>query len=282
MTISESAGDPTAGLIPAGAQPSTREYLHRLWGRRDYMAYTPLGELRARHMNTVFGNVWHLLNPMLAIGIYWLIFGQILKVDRGVENYIAFLTVGVFTFRFIQAVVSKGGVSLIKNQELMRSIPFPRAILPTSSLITESLAFVPALVVMYTVLLLTGELPQPSWVIPILIFPLEAAFALGAALIIARIATSFRDIEQILPFAFRLLFYASAVLFSADRFVEDGPALLLFYLNPIYAFITITRAAIVGGSVPGLVLATALISPVVFLIGGFAFFKQGEGSYARG
>ena len=100
-------------------------------------------------------------------------------------------------------------------------------------------------------------------------------------MIITRLATSFRDIEQILPFMFTLLFYGSAVLFSVQRFVEDGPWLLLFYLNPIYAFITINRAAVVGTSVPGLVLATALIAPVVTLVGGFFHFKRGEGSYAR-
>jgi teichoic acid transport system permease protein len=282
VTISETAGDPTAGLTPAAAQLSNKEYLNKLWGRRDFMVYTPFGELRARHMDTVFGNIWHLLNPILAIAVYWLIFGEILKVDRGVENYIGFLTIGVFIFRFIQATVSNGGISLVKNQELMRSIAFPRAMLPISNLVTEALAFVPALAVMYGVLLMTGEVPAPGWFVPILIFPLEAAFALGAAMIIARIATSFRDIEQILPFVFRLLFYASGVLFAVERFVEDGPALLLFWLNPIYAFITINRAAVVGAEVPELVIVTATISPVIFLIGGYFFFKRGEGSYARG
>ena len=245
------------------------------------MLYTPLGELRARHMDTVFGNFWHLLNPILAISVYFLIFGVILKIDRGVDNYIAFLTVGVFVYRFMQAVINRGGLSIVKNQELIRSIHFPRAILPISNMITESLAFAPALLVTYAVLLLSGESPQPTWVLPILIFPLEAAFALGGAMIIARISTSFRDIEQILPFVFRLLFYASGILFAVDSFVDEGPALLLFYLNPFYAFVTINRAAVVGWSVPGLVVATALLSPVLVLGSGFLFFRSGEGSYAR-
>ena len=180
MTISEPPGDPTAGLMPAGAQLSTRAYLAKLWSRLDFMLYTPLGELRARHMNTVFGNVWHLLNPILAISVYFLIFGVVLEVDRGVDNYIGFLTVGVFIFRFIQQTVTSDGTSLVRNQELTRSIPFPRAKLPISKLVTEALAFAPALLVMYAVLLITGEVPKPSWLIPIVVFPLEAAFALGS------------------------------------------------------------------------------------------------------
>lgn len=245
------------------------------------MIYTPFGELRARHMDTVFGNFWHLLNPILAISVYYIIFGLILKIDRGIENYIAFLTVGVFVYRFIQAVINRGGLSIVKNQELVRSIHFPRAVLPISSLVTESLAFGPALLVTYGVLLLSGELPQPTWILPIVIFPLEAGFALGAAMIIARIATSFRDIEQILPFVFRLAFYASGILFAVDSFVDKGPVILLFYLNPIYAFVTINRAAVVGWSVPGLVVATALLSPILALTSGFFYFRAGEGSYSQ-
>ena len=79
----------------------------------------PLEMFRSRHQNTVLGNVWNLLNPLLSAAVYFLIFGVILDASRGVENYILWLVVGIFVFRLTQSTVMQGATSITGRQGLV-------------------------------------------------------------------------------------------------------------------------------------------------------------------
>jgi len=112
-------------------------YLARLWSRREYISFVAVSELRNRQMTTVLGNLWHLLNPALSIATYYVIFGLLLNVDRGVDNYILFITVGVLLFADIQRATMAGAGSILNNRGLLQSLSFPRAMLPVAATITE-------------------------------------------------------------------------------------------------------------------------------------------------
>ena len=118
----------------------------------------PIEELRVAHQDTLLGNVWHLGNPLLSIAVYYLVFGVVLGVDRGVDNFILWLTVGVFTFGLTSRTVLGGAESISTNQGLMRSIRFPRALLPVSVVISRLLTRSgSSSAVLVVVALLTGE-----------------------------------------------------------------------------------------------------------------------------
>ena len=107
------------------------------------------------------------------------------------------------------------------------------------------------------------------------------SISFGCALVAARATESVRDITQLLPFIFRLLLYASGVLFSVDKYTEGKGYAWVFHLNPVYEIVTLTRWSILGGEFqPELLLAfiawTAFMSVV-----GLAWFRAGEGSYGR-
>ena len=120
------------------ASASLRGYAGEVWERRDYVWYVPLSDLRSRHVNTVLGNLWHLLNPLLLIGVYFLIFGLLLKADRGVDNFIGFLAAGIFAFTYTQRTVQTSSSVMTRNIGLLNSFSFPRAILPLTSVVTEA------------------------------------------------------------------------------------------------------------------------------------------------
>lgn len=85
----------------------------------------PLGELRAQHMNTVLGNVWYLLKPVLQVGVYFLVFGLLLKTSRGIDNLICFLAIGVFSYGYMQKSITGCAASIVTNEG-----PDPLAVLP--------------------------------------------------------------------------------------------------------------------------------------------------------
>lgn len=268
-------------LVDAHGSQNVRTYASEIWDRRGYVWYVALSTLRQRQVGTVFGNVWHLLNPALAIGVYYIIFGKLLGTNRGVENFLLFLSVGLFVFQFTQRAVTQGAQSIVVNRGLVRAIRFPRALLPMSATLTEAMATIPTFAVIYAVAVLAGEPIRWTWILLPLIGVWQMVFNLGAAMIAARVTTHFRDTQQFLPFMFRLLLYASGVIFSVEEFVTDRGLELLFVFNPLYGFISVARWAIMGSSLsPDVVVATAVWT-VVTCVGGFFWFKGAEGEYHR-
>jgi len=268
------------GLVQPGSHGPLATYLSRIWERKAYVWYVASNELRSQQLNTVLGNLWHVLNPMLQIGIYALIFGFILEIDRGIDNYLAFLAVGVFAYSYTQKTITSGVGSLAKNQGLMRSISFPRAMLPMASTLTELLTFVPKIGVMLVTVLATGEPALWTWLLIVPIAFVQTVFGLGFALITARAGAHADDFKNLLPFVFRLLFYASGVLFTIDRFVTPDSSLRwIFFLNPVYDVLALYRWAVLGYELK----AAYLISLAVWTVGGVVigtwWFRRGEATY---
>ena len=257
-------------------------YLRELWARGDYLWYVSANELRSRQVTSVLGNLWHLLNPILSIAVYYVIFGLLLKTTRGVENYILFLTIGLFLFQYTQKATMDGARSIVANAGLIKAIRFPRALLPITATVTETLASLSTFVVLYAVALVTGETITWRWLMLPGLIGMMFVFNLGAAMIAARMTTHFQDTTQILPFVFRLLLYASGVIFSVDAYTQDNPAVrALFTLNPMYCFITLGRWCIMAGNLRGSLLASATIWTVSILVVGFFWFRAAEERYAR-
>jgi teichoic acid transport system permease protein len=285
---------PPPGLIALGGQPTKREYLRQVLSRRQFIYHLAAGDLRKQHLNSVLGNVWHVLNPLLLVGVYYLIFGVLFARTRTDlvsqdDSYIAFLAVGVFIFGFLQRCVTNGANAIISHIGLIRSLQFPRAVLPTATVTKETLSFGPSLVVLVVVLLLAGERPGWAWLGFPLVFAAMVLFGLGGALAAARVAEQVQDIKNVLPFAFRLTFYLSGVLFNVDHVVRGRESLEpfanLLLINPFYVFVSLARLYLLQPSVAppaGLLWLSAGIWTVGLLVLGFLYFLRLEKSYGRG
>ena len=261
---------------------SLRPYLRELRSRGNYLWYVSANELRSRQITTMLGNLWHLLNPILTIAVYYVIFGLLLKTTRGVENYILFLTVGLFLFQYTNKATIDGAKSIVTNKGLIKAIKFPRALLPITSTVTETLASLTTFLVMYVVALITGEPITWRWLMLPGLVAMMFVFNVGAAMIAARMTTHFQDTTQILPFLFRLLLYGSGVIFSVDAYTEDNPGVrMLFTLNPMYCFISLGRWCLMAGNLRGSLLVSATIWSVAIIVVGFVWFRAAEERYAR-
>jgi teichoic acid transport system permease protein len=283
VTISS---DPAADLRRLDTQLPTGRYLADMWARRDFVVAMPMEELRAAHQDTLLGNVWHLGNPLLTTAVYYFVFGVMLGVDRGVDNFILWLMVGVFAFGLTSRSVTGGATSISSNQGLMRAIRFPRALLPVSVVISRLLTFGFQLAVIGVVALGTGEGVSRRWLVLPLVVVVHTALNLGGAFIAARLNDSFRDVQQIIPFVFRLLIYVSGVMFPLEaRLVSaDVPSVVVrvVSLNPLVPILNMYRWVFLGNPVAlgDVVYATAFAG--VVLAFGFWFFRAAELRYGRG
>jgi teichoic acid transport system permease protein len=277
--------DDTSGLRPVLVTTSTGEYLRQMWGRRSFAVAMPLEEVRATHQDTLLGNVWHLINPLLSVAVFYLIFGVVFQASRDIDNYVLWLMIGVFAFGLTMRSVLAGATSISANLGLMRAMRFPRALLPVSTVIGRLLTFGFEFAVLLVVALITGEgLSRRLVVIPLIIV-LHTALNLGGAFIAARLNDAYSDIQQVIPFIFQLLRYVSGVMFSVDQFLatdSEYPLIArLIALNPLVQILDLYRWALMGTTInPARVVECIVISGLL-LVFGFRFFRANELSYGQ-
>lgn len=271
-------------LFEMQAVPPTREYLQRMWDKRDFSAALPVEELRASHQATLLGNVWHLANPIMSVIVYYLIFGIILGVSRGIENYTLFLVVGVFAYRQTGSCVIGGARSISSNTGLMRAIRFPRAILPLSTVISNLMTFGFELTIVAGVAVVTGEGVSRRWLVLPFIVLVHTVLNLGLAFITARLNDMFRDVQQILPFIMQLGRYASGVMFTLQDRMADAPGWMhvIIKWNPLITVLDLYRWAFMGSPVALDDIVRLVGISVVSLLFGFRFFVAAESRYGRG
>jgi len=269
-----------AGLREMSCRPALLIYLGMLWDRREFALLVPLGELRQRNMDTVLGGAWHLLNPLFQAGIYYLLFGVILQQRAGVENYPAWLIIGLFIFGFTQKSVQSSARIVVTKAQMLRSLNFPAAILPISVNLSELLAFLPAVAVMLAVVVATGVAPSALWVLMLPLLVLQVLMNLGLSLVVSRITVHFRDLDNILTHLLRMWLYFSGVLFPIDL-APEGVIRELLRINPPHTFLSAARALLLEGRIDASAWAWASGWALGAFIIGVLFFHRYEGRYSN-
>jgi teichoic acid transport system permease protein len=275
---------PAPGLQRAGARLPVGEYSRRLWERRWFVATYATSSNAVGYEGSFLGQAWQLLTPLLNILVYYLIFGLLLHTNRGVPNYIAFLSVGVFVFSFCQNSLVSGSRSITGNIGLVRALQFPRAVLPVSTTLVALLQLLYSLVVMVPILLISGEPLTWSWLELAPAIGLQALFCLGLAFIVARIAARVPDTTQILPFVSRVWMYMSGVMYSVQVFTKGHPGWVssVLTLNPGYVYLSLARhALLVGSPATFTTWLTAIAWSVGTLAMSYLYFWRGEELYGN-
>jgi teichoic acid transport system permease protein len=283
---SAETGDPP-DLIDIGVVPPVRDYMRRLWERRDFVWAVPIGQLRAQTQSTALGAGWHLLNPLLTAALYYLVFGVIFGGRGRIENYPAFLVVGIFTFLYTSRCVTAGAKSITSNGGLLTTINFPRLALPSAATVAETVSHAFALGALALMVPILSNPPRVTWALVVPALLLQAIFNLGAAMIVARLSFQFRDIETLLPHLLRFWMYLSGLFFTIDLVVDavgaGSPLVGIFQANPAYLHMALMRGALLDGhEVYAWMWFAAVAWTLVIVVGGFVFFRAHEVEYGRG
>lgn len=270
------------GLKRMGARPRLFDYLKETLRRRDFAFAISAYTNEAANARTALGKWWIILLPTIQAATYGLIFGLILGSSRP-DNFLPFLFTGVFLFAFFSGSFSNGASSITSNGGLVRSLSFPRILLPLAAVTRQFLNLLPQLAVLAVLLIALQQTISLTWLAMIPILILAIMFSLGLAMIAARLTVQVRDLTKLIPFVTRILFYISGIFFSIEKVIEPFPALASFvYLNPIYDFIELSRGAlVVGHEMTGVLwLACSLWATVTFFVG-VIFFWLAEERYGN-
>ena len=251
-----------------------------LWRYRDLWLTLALRDVKLRYRQTALGVAWVVLLPLLASGIFTLVFGVVAGLPSDGTPYFLFVFAGYLGWSAFQNTLQRCGVSLIGNTALVTKVYFPRIILPAASVLASLLDFAIGVVILELVLLVRGELPSfvSLAMVPLFMLLLQL-IALGAGFISAALSVKFRDVQYVVPFLIQLLLYASPVAYGITAVPESVRRFYL--LNPIAPLLDGLRSALLGrGDVHWLAIGGSAIAGVALFAAGTLFFLYQDRQYA--
>ena len=238
------------GLRPSAQRPTIGTYLSELARRWNFIMGFATARNVAMYTEAKLGQLWQVLAPLLNAGVYFLIFGLIIKgVSRGVPDYLPFLVTGVFVFSFTQRTFISTSKVITDSLPLIRALKFPRAALPLAYVMIELQQMLLSMAVLFVLILAKGEPLTWHWLLVVPALVLLTMFNAGIGMFAARTGARVNDFAQLLPFLMRTWLYLSGVIYSIQLFVAQhsqnhGWVTTLLQLNPAAVYITLVRQSL--------------------------------------
>jgi ABC-type polysaccharide/polyol phosphate export permease len=240
-------------------------------------------EYRRKYKGSTLGVLWYLVNPLVLLGAYTLMFGHIVKV-QSLSDYPIFLMAGIVVWTFFQQSLLSSAESLIDQGALLHKARFPRQTIPASTVVVQLITFVAILILLAPVALaLRGSFQLELLLLPVVV-ALLFCFVLGCALVVAVLHAYFRDVAPILTAALLPWFFLTPIFFEPSKiaFVQRHPfaGTLLDWVNPVAPFVEAVRSILYYGRAPWGQLLYGLVAAAVALLVGAAVFRRLQGDLA--
>lgn len=260
--------------------PSLSLYLSDMWARREFVQELSRSERAEEQLDTVFGQLWSVISPLLSAGIYYLFIFVVQGQQQGQEFFLH-LMAGIFIFEFLSIAAARGATSVVRAGALISNTSFPRALLPIADVITALRVFVPAMFVYLVFHVVVGQPFSVEMLQAIPAFLLILIFGCGMSMFAAAAQVYFRDTVALLPFLLRLLLFASPVLFFPEQAKNILTGNLLVILNPFFCLIQIFSGSLVRGDTFDVwTWIIASIWAIGTFVTGFLFITTREGEFA--
>ena len=241
----------------------------RLSYLRDLLRELIARDFKLRYKRSFLGIAWSLLNPLVQLVVFSLVFRFILPLK--IPSYSSFLFTGLLAWNWFQASLLSGTGAIVDNRDLVKRPGFPAVILPIVNVGTNFIQYLLALPILLFFLLLNRiPLSAAILVLPIM-FLVQFLLTTGLVLVLSAIHVTFRDTQYILGIGLTLAFYLSPVLYDAGS-VPDRYR-WLYQLNPIAVLIDSYHAILLQGAIPNLVhLLYLSILSILLIWAGYRLF----------
>ncbi|MDH6631322.1 UNVERIFIED_ORG: lipopolysaccharide transport system permease protein [Lelliottia amnigena] len=250
-----------------------KRFISSLLWQRDLIRVLVQKEIKVRYKNSLFGWLWSVGHPLMFGAIYWLIFGQVMRVP--VADYPLFLLCGLFPWQWITSCLSTAPALFFVNSAIIKKTTFPRIVLPITQVLTEGVHFLFTLPVLALFLLVsrTGSEPVLAWLWGgALLFLVQFILLTGLSCLLSSLTLFLRDLERFVQLGLMLLFYATPVLYSPEMVPARWQWLL--NLNPLAPLILAWRELFMHGRLSGEHLLSVFVFSVVMLLVGYLVLRR--------
>lgn len=241
---------------------------------RDLFYFLVWRDIKVLYAQTILGFSWAILQPLVQIVIFTIIFGKVAKIPTDGIPYILFSTVAIIPWTYMSQAMAQSSQSLVGGQHMLGKVYFPRLIFPLTSILAKLVDFGISMLIVFAVALYYHV--SPTW--NLLLFPVFVALMMsisaGIGMWLSAMAIRFRDVKHAMPFAIRMLMYTAPIVYSASAIPENYR--IVYSLNPVVAAIEGFRACLLGTPFPWPYIWPGMITAAILLISGALYFKRME------
>jgi lipopolysaccharide transport system permease protein len=253
--------------------------LASLWEFRELVYFFVWRDFKVRYKQTIIGAAWAVLQPVLTMVIFTLIFGYFAKMPSDGVPYPVFAFTALLPWTYFAQAITRSGTSLVGDSNLIKKVYFPRLIIPLAAVVSPLLDLLVSFLVLLAMMIWYGISPTSGVVALPVFLVLALSTALGVSLWLAPLNAKYRDVGHTIPFLIQLWMYASPVVYSVKLVPEKWR--LLYGLNPMAGVIEGFRWALLGTDRPAFhTITISAFAILVLLASGIVFFKRMERSFA--
>ncbi|OFX24549.1 MAG: ABC transporter [Anaeromyxobacter sp. RBG_16_69_14] len=248
-----------------------------LWRFRELVALLVQRDLKVRYKRSMLGMGWTLLNPMLQMIVYTLVFSTIMKV--GVPRFPVFLLAGLLPWTLISVSITGSAHCLLNNQGLIRKVAVPQMVYPLSVVASKLVDFLLSLFPFAVLAIALGRPPNATWLYLLPALVLVTVFSAGLSLLFSSLTVFYRDMRHLIDILIQVWFYVTPVLYPLE-FLEKVPYPWMRWVllaNPATPVIRCFQLPLYEGRAPSAaLLGEAALSTVLVLVLGVTFFLRHE------
>ena len=249
------------------------------WHYRELLYFLIWRDVKIRYKQTAIGVAWAILQPLLTMVLFAVVFGRFVGVSPEGAPYTVFTYAALLPWYYFAQAVTESGRSLVGDAALIRKVYFPRLFLPLAGVLGSLLDLGIASLLLFALLPVYGIVPGVRLATLPLFVALAMVTAFGVGLWLSALNALYRDVRYAVPFLIQLWLFASPVAYSTSLVPE--PWRWAYGLNPMAGVVEGFRWALTGrGAGPGVALAVSVLAVLVVVVGGLLYFRKVEATMA--
>ena len=236
-------------------------------------------DISARYKQTILGGSWAVIQPLMMMTIFTLIFSRIANFPSQGFDYPVFVFAGLIPWTLFSQGFAQAALSLVSQQQLLTKVYFPRIFVPTAAAAVFVVDVIVALGI-YAVILMFYRV-VPSWTVifvPLLV-ALTFVATMSVGLTLSALTVFFRDFRHIIPFLSQILLYLTFVIYPGSM-IRQPLYRWILSLNPMFGIVMAFRSAILGLDWDFVCLAISTAAALGFFVFGVFYFRRTERLFA--
>lgn len=249
-----------------------------LYSYRELLKTSVKKDIGGKYKHSFFGVLWSFINPLLQIAVYAIIFPLIIR--NNIENYTVFMVCGLIPWNFFSMVINRSTWVIVENGNILKKVYFPRAILPFSLVLSETINFLISSIIVFVFTIAYGMgVSKYALLYPIIII-VQDVLMIGMGFILSAITVYMRDIQHFIGVILQLLMYATPVVYSIETIPENYRFILKY--NPMTYIIEGYRDILYYQKMPDIkMLGILFVIGIVGSIVGYFIFQKLQKRFAE-
>jgi lipopolysaccharide transport system permease protein len=245
---------------------------------RDLFFFLVWRDVKVMYAQTILGFSWAILQPLIQIVLFTIVFGKVAKVYTDGIPYVLFSSVAIVPWTYMSQAMTKASESLVSQQSMLGKIYFPRVIFPMTPVLAHLIDFFIAFFVLGGVLAYYHVYPSWNWLLLPFLVAMMMCIPTAIGMWLSALAIRFRDVRHAMQFMQRMLIYSAPIVYSASHIPEGYR--FLYSLNPIVGVVEGFRACLLNQPIPWLYVLPGVVTVLLLLGSGVLYFRRMERIFA--